>query len=136
MPFLSTSRPPIPTKDILSWSLDDFQHDEDEPIYVDAADTSKSYSHKQAKEAVRKIAAGLRALGLKAGDTACIHSFNSVNFSTIAAVYQTNTVIGTLSYRSKWNYCRWMYILGYKSRVHVLRTHARRQNCKSNCLYR
>jgi 4-coumarate--CoA ligase len=78
MPFLSDDHRHIATKDILSWYFDDPQFDQDEPIYIDAADTSRSYSHKQAKESIRKVAAGLKALGLKKGDTVCLHSFNDV----------------------------------------------------------
>jgi 4-coumarate--CoA ligase len=78
MPFLSEDHREIPTKDILSWYFDDPQCNEDEPIYIDAADTSRSYSLKQAKQSIRKIAAGLKALGLKKGDTVCLHGFNDV----------------------------------------------------------
>lgn len=78
MPFLSNERPPIPTKDILSWYFDDPQLDQDKPIYIDSANLSRSYSHRQAKTAIRKIAAGLRAYGLKKDDCVCIHSFNDV----------------------------------------------------------
>jgi len=79
MPFLSQDHRDIPTKDILSWYFDDPQvKNQDDPIYINAEDTSQSYSHRQAKESIRKIAAGLKALGLKKGDTVCLHSFNSV----------------------------------------------------------
>jgi long-subunit acyl-CoA synthetase (AMP-forming) len=76
MPFLAQEHQEIPTKDILSWYFEDPKCDEDDPIYIDAANTSRSYSQKQAKEAIRKVAAGLRAIGLKRGDTVCLHSFN------------------------------------------------------------
>jgi 4-coumarate--CoA ligase len=78
MPFLTQDRREFPTMDLLSWYFDDQRFDENEPIYIDAADTRNYYSHKQAKEGIRKIAAGLRAIGIKKGDTVCIHSFNSV----------------------------------------------------------
>jgi 4-coumarate--CoA ligase len=78
MPFLSDDVREIPTKDVLSWYFDDPQCNPDEPIYIDAANTSRSYTHKQAKEIICKIAAGLKALGLKKGDTVCLHSFNDV----------------------------------------------------------
>jgi 4-coumarate--CoA ligase len=78
MPFLSEDHREISTKDILSWYFDEPQCNQDEPIYIDAADTSRSYSHRQAKRSIRKVAAGLKALGLKKGDTVCLHSFNDV----------------------------------------------------------
>ena len=79
MPWLSQDRRPIPTKDILSWYFDDPQCDQDKPIYIDAADPSRSYTQRQAKSAIQKIAAGLKALGLKKGDCVCLHSFNDVS---------------------------------------------------------
>lgn len=78
MPFLAQERRPIPTKDILSWYFDEPQCDPDKPIYIDAADSTRSYSHRQARTAIRQIAAGLQAYGLKKGDCVCLHSFNDV----------------------------------------------------------
>jgi 4-coumarate--CoA ligase len=78
MPFLNQDHREFPTKDLLSWYFDDQRFDENEPIYIDAANPSNYYSHKSAKEAILKIAAGLKALGIKKGDTVCLHSFNSV----------------------------------------------------------
>jgi 4-coumarate--CoA ligase len=78
MPFLNQDHREFITKDILSWYFDDQRFDENEPIYIDAANISNYYTHKSAKEGIRKVAAGLKAIGIKKGDTVCIHSFNSV----------------------------------------------------------
>lgn len=68
----------IPTKDIISWYFDDPQCDPDKPIYIDALDPSRHYTHRQARSLVRKLVAGFRAQGLETGDVVCIHSFNNV----------------------------------------------------------
>lgn len=86
MPFLSQDHRPIPTKDILSWYFDDTKFDPDEPIYIDAVNTSISYSKNQAKDHIRKIAAGLRALGLKKEETVCLHSFNNVLAACVSRI--------------------------------------------------
>ncbi|KAK6384286.1 hypothetical protein LTR65_009660 [Meristemomyces frigidus] len=78
MPFLAEQHYPIPTKDILSWTFDDYKHDWDEPIYIDALKPSNAFSARQAQTVVRQLVAGFRAVGLKKGDCVCIHSFNDV----------------------------------------------------------
>lgn len=55
--------------------------DEDTPVLIDAEDPSRSLSINQARVLVRKIVAGLKAFGLKQGDTVCIHATNSVSIS-------------------------------------------------------
>ncbi|KAK5745024.1 hypothetical protein LTR17_001775 [Elasticomyces elasticus] len=81
MPFLATEHFPIPTKDILSWTFDDYRHDWDEPIYIDAYQPDRtSISARQAKTLIRQLVAGLRALGLQKGDCICIHSLNHVYY--------------------------------------------------------
>ncbi|TVY85924.1 Acyl-CoA ligase, partial [Lachnellula willkommii] len=71
---------PIPTKDIPSWIFDDPKYDQDEPIYIDAKDPSRSISLNQARVIVRKLVAGLQAAGLSKGDCVCLHSFNDINY--------------------------------------------------------
>jgi 4-coumarate--CoA ligase len=83
MPFLTQDNREFPTKDILSWYFDEQRFDENEPIYIDATNTLNYYSHKSAKDSIRKIAAGLKALGIKKGDTVCVHSFNSVCIESV-----------------------------------------------------
>jgi len=85
MPFLSNERPPIPTKDLMSWYFDDPTFDQDKPIYIDAADSSRCYSHRQAKSTILKLAAGLKAIGLKKDDCVCLHSFNDVPYRALSA---------------------------------------------------
>lgn len=86
MPFLHQDQREFPTVDLLSWYFDDQRFDENEPLYIDAANPSNHYSHKSAKESIRKIAAGLKAIGVKKGDTVCIHSFNSVGRPTVTGL--------------------------------------------------
>jgi len=77
MPFLATEHYPISTKDIISWTFDNYQHDWNEPIYIDAlAPERTSVSARQAKKLIRQLVAGFRALGLQKGDCVCVHSFN------------------------------------------------------------
>ncbi|KAH6704208.1 4-coumarate-CoA ligase-like protein [Leptodontidium sp. MPI-SDFR-AT-0119] len=71
---------PIPTKDLLSWTFDEPRFDQDEPIYIDAKDTSRSISSNQARVLVRKLVAGFHAAGLKKGDCVCMHSFNDIHY--------------------------------------------------------
>ncbi|XMA20557.1 hypothetical protein WAI453_013348 [Rhynchosporium graminicola] len=68
MPFLAEGEVSIPTKDILSWTFDDPRFDPDEPIYIDAKDSSRSISSNQARVLIRKLVAGFHAAGLKKGD--------------------------------------------------------------------
>jgi non-ribosomal peptide synthetase component E (peptide arylation enzyme) len=48
---------------------------------VDALDTSRSISNRQARAIVEKLAAGFKKAGLKEGDCVCMHAFNDVRFS-------------------------------------------------------
>ncbi|KAK1081721.1 hypothetical protein LTR33_004456, partial [Friedmanniomyces endolithicus] len=81
MPFLATEHCPIPTKDILSWTFDDYQHAWDEPIYLDASKPDRiSISARQARRLILQLVAGLRAIGLKKSDCVCAHSFNHVYY--------------------------------------------------------
>ncbi|TVY53801.1 Acyl-CoA ligase azaF [Lachnellula cervina] len=73
----------IPTKDIPSWIFDDPKYDQDEPMYIDAKDSSRSISLNQARVIVRKLVAGFQAAGLSKGDCVCLHSFNDINYSML-----------------------------------------------------
>jgi non-ribosomal peptide synthetase component E (peptide arylation enzyme) len=70
----------IPTQDILSYYFDSPQFDQDKPLIIDALDTKRFWTAKQAKDAIRKLAAGFKAAGLRPGDCVCIHSFNDLNY--------------------------------------------------------
>ncbi|KAK0118804.1 hypothetical protein ONS95_007684 [Cadophora gregata] len=78
--FPAERRIPIPTKDLLSWTFDDPRFDQDEPIYIDAKDSSRSISLNQARVLIRQLAAGFHAAGLKKGDCVCLHSFNDIYY--------------------------------------------------------
>jgi long-subunit acyl-CoA synthetase (AMP-forming) len=84
MPFLAKEHVDLPTKDLLSWIFDEKSYDWDEPMYIDAADPSQSINARQAKSIVRKLAAGLRHVGLQKGETVCLHAFNHVNATTLS----------------------------------------------------
>ncbi|KAK3110826.1 hypothetical protein LTR53_014491 [Teratosphaeriaceae sp. CCFEE 6253] len=84
MPFLATEHYPIPTKDLLSWTFDDYRHSWDEPIYIDALDPERtSVSARQAKKLIRQLVAGFRAIGLQQGDCVCVHSFNHAYYPLV-----------------------------------------------------
>lgn len=78
MPFLAEQHYPVPTKDLLSWTFDNYQHDWDEPIYVDALNPSNAFSARQAHTVIRRLVAGFRHIGLNKGDCVCMHSFNDI----------------------------------------------------------
>ena len=80
MPFLAKEHHPIPTTDILSWSFDSISYNEDEPIYVDGLNPQNSISARQARSIIRKLIAGLQAIGLQKGDCVCINSFNDIYY--------------------------------------------------------
>ncbi|KAI7287193.1 acetyl-CoA synthetase-like protein [Hortaea werneckii] len=80
MPFLAESHVPIPNQDILSWTFDNYKHDWNDPIYIDALDPKNSISAHQAKRMIRQLVAGFNALGIKRDDCVCIHSFNSIYY--------------------------------------------------------
>lgn len=83
MPLLAKEHLPIPNTDLLSWSFDNIQHDEDQPIYIDAINPQNSISTRQARSLVRKLIAGLRKIGMKRGDCACINSFNDIHYPLV-----------------------------------------------------
>ncbi|PYH28470.1 acyl--CoA ligase [Aspergillus neoniger CBS 115656] len=73
----------IPVQDIISWIFDEERYDIDKPVYIDASDTSRSISWRQARILVRQLAAGFKAAGLKDGDCVCLHSFNDIYYSIL-----------------------------------------------------
>lgn len=85
MPFLATKHVAIPTKDILTWSIDDTKCDSDRPIYIDAADPSRSYNVRQARRTIRRLCAGFKAAGLQKGDVVCLHAFNDASETSARA---------------------------------------------------
>lgn len=48
-------------------------------ILIDAADHGNRLNTRQAVSLIRKLIAGFRVAGLEAGDTVCVHAFNSVS---------------------------------------------------------
>ncbi|KAJ5229008.1 hypothetical protein N7489_009716 [Penicillium chrysogenum] len=83
MIFEPAERVLLPTKDLLSYIFDDPPYDQDQPIYIDVNNPSRSISCNQAKKLVRQLIAGLRESGLQKGDCVLIHSFNDINYSIL-----------------------------------------------------
>lgn len=83
MVFKTEEAVDLPTKDLLSWYFDEPECDPDKPIYIDALDTSNHYTHKTAKQTIRKLVAGFRAHGLKKGDVVSLHSFNTIHYPIV-----------------------------------------------------
>ncbi|KAF2088761.1 acetyl-CoA synthetase-like protein [Saccharata proteae CBS 121410] len=81
MPFLAEETYAIPNKDILSWIFDDIEYDVDKPVYVDAADPTRTVSARRARDIVCRLIAGFKAAGLQRGDCVCIHAFNDIAYS-------------------------------------------------------
>ncbi|KAF2806774.1 AMP-binding enzyme [Mytilinidion resinicola] len=73
----------IPTKDILSWTFDNPQFDQDKKIYIDAVNPSRSITAREARTLIRKMVAGLRAAGLQKEDCVYLHSFNDIYYPII-----------------------------------------------------
>ncbi|KAF2763696.1 acetyl-CoA synthetase-like protein [Teratosphaeria nubilosa] len=81
MPFLATEHYPVPNKDINSWTFDDYKHDWDAPIYIDALNPEGNHiTARRARLLIRQLAAGFKALGLQRGECVCIHSFNDTHY--------------------------------------------------------
>ncbi|KAG9583303.1 acetyl-CoA synthetase-like protein, partial [Aureobasidium melanogenum] len=68
----------VPPVDLLSWIFENNGVDSERDILIDAADHRNRLNTRQAISLVRKLIAGFRAAGLKAGDTVCVHAFNSI----------------------------------------------------------
>ncbi|KAG9235762.1 4-coumarate-CoA ligase-like protein [Amylocarpus encephaloides] len=81
--FAAKEGPPIPTTDLSSWIFDNPEYDQDEPLYIDAKNPTRSLSLNQMRTTVRQLVAGLQAAGMKKGDCVCIHSFNDIYYSAI-----------------------------------------------------
>lgn len=96
MPFLATKHVEIPTKDILTWLIDDSRCDPEQPIYIDAAHPSRSYNLRQARTAIRKLCAGFKAVGLQKGDVVCLVSFNDVRPPLVSRINSWNAANGSL----------------------------------------
>ncbi|EGP86358.1 4-coumarate,CoA ligase-like protein, partial [Zymoseptoria tritici IPO323] len=87
MVFKNDDKLEIPTVDILSWyfypgsvrRLNLYK-----PVYIDAFDPKRQYTHGQARTTIRKLVAGLRKAGLRQGDVVCVHSFNDINYPVLA----------------------------------------------------
>ncbi|KAK9342700.1 hypothetical protein V1522DRAFT_395026 [Lipomyces starkeyi] len=71
-----------PTEDLLTYT---FAHtdDLDRPILVDAAAPWRCLSTRQTVTEIRRVIAGLHALGISAGDTVLVHSFNDIYYTVL-----------------------------------------------------
>jgi acyl-CoA synthetase (AMP-forming)/AMP-acid ligase II len=87
----------IPNVDFCSWIFGNKDYDLDKAIYIDAHDPDHALSHNQCLSIVRKLVAGLRACGVRPGDTVCLHSYNHIYYSLIylAITGVGGTFVGT-----------------------------------------
>ncbi|KAL2410914.1 Acyl-CoA ligase azaF [Exophiala dermatitidis] len=75
---------PIPITDILTFAFANLgRYDNDQPIFIDATDPSRSISALRALHVVRRLIKGLKELGLKEGDCVCLHAFNNIWYPLI-----------------------------------------------------
>lgn len=74
---------------MLSWYFDFPLFDQEQPVYIDATDTSRFWTANQCRIAIRRIAAGFRELGVTSGDCVSIYSFNSLDYPILV-----NGIIG------------------------------------------
>ncbi len=81
--------------DLISWTFESGVDDKDKPVscysaypgesklteqlLLDACDISRSLSYHQLLSHVRRLVAGLQAVGIKQGDCVCVNSFNDVS---------------------------------------------------------
>ena len=65
--------------DLVSWTLGNYAYDQDKKVYIDADESNRWLSARQARETVRQIVAGFIKEGLQPGDTVCIYAFNDVS---------------------------------------------------------
>lgn len=86
MVFLAEQVLPIPQKDLISWIFDEVPYDQDQPIYIDAANPERTISANQARIIIRKLVAGLKQWGVRSGrsDVVCLHAFNDIMYPMLA----------------------------------------------------
>jgi long-subunit acyl-CoA synthetase (AMP-forming) len=81
--------------DLISWTFESDIDDKDKPVscysaypsesklteqlLLDACDISRSLSYNQILSHVRRLVAGLQAVGIEQGDCVCVNSFNDVS---------------------------------------------------------
>ncbi|KAF2104803.1 AMP-binding enzyme [Rhizodiscina lignyota] len=97
MPVLASEHVPLPTTDLLTWMFDLPTYDKDKPIFIDAANTSRAITCRQARAMVRRIAAGLKNAGFQRGDCLCMHTFNDIHYpvACLGAVAAGGVFAGT-----------------------------------------
>ncbi|KAJ5207504.1 AMP-dependent synthetase/ligase [Penicillium cf. griseofulvum] len=83
MIFEPAERILLPTRDLLSYIFDEPTYDQDQPIYIDVHNPTRSISCNLARKLVRQLIAGLRESGFQKGDCVLIHSFNDISYSIL-----------------------------------------------------
>ena len=78
MPEKSRYNIDIPAQGILDWLFPEGEEPSDEPIWIDAEDTTKSLSPRQALTWAKRLAIGLKNLGLRENDVVLIYSTNHI----------------------------------------------------------
>ncbi|KAI1881397.1 hypothetical protein JX265_000223 [Neoarthrinium moseri] len=73
-----TKQVQYPFIDVVSFAFDKQKaFDNGKPLYIDAEDPRRSLDYTQTRQLVRRIIAGLRAHGLRKGETVLVHLFNN-----------------------------------------------------------
>lgn len=71
----------IDQMDLLTWTFGNTVYDQNRHIYIDPDNPEQAVTAAEARTTVRKLVAGFQAVGLCAGDTVCVHSFNHVSIA-------------------------------------------------------
>lgn len=78
MPLKSQFQIDLPSTDVLSWIFPEGKEPSDEPLYIDADDTSNSLSLKQVLQWVKRLQIGLDRLGVQKGEAVMMYSTNHI----------------------------------------------------------
>jgi long-subunit acyl-CoA synthetase (AMP-forming) len=92
--------------DLVSWTFSSPCADIDKPVrrnvdstctlsnhlqlLIDPSNTSRALTYRELRSYVRKLVAGLRAVGVQEGDCVCVSSFNDVRYLEISPSHPTN----------------------------------------------
>ncbi|EPE33543.1 Acetyl-CoA synthetase-like protein [Glarea lozoyensis ATCC 20868] len=80
MGFYPTRYEEIPNVDLLTWIFGGPEYDQDKDIYIDALDSTRRTTNRQARSTVRKLIYGFKLLGIKPGDSVLVHSFSDIMY--------------------------------------------------------
>ncbi len=100
-----TTSPPLPRQSIFTYLFPSPSgpssyptRDPDAPLFIDGL-TDRTLSNRDVESGARRLATGLRRLGMKRGDVACVFGYNSLEW--LNAVYgclAAGVVVSTVNY--------------------------------------